>query len=172
VIYISGNHDEFLRQVKGTLSLGSLDIRHKYDHVGVDGQRYLVTHGDAFDGVLGVGQWLIVLGDSAYDFALWLNTKLNQIRHNFGFGYWSLSKYLKRCVKGALVYIFKFEEALSQHCKRKGYDGVICGHIHHPEIKDIDGVVYMNCGDWVDNCSALVETTDGKFKIIFWKDLK
>lgn len=168
VIYISGNHDEFLRQVKGTLSLGSLEIHHKYDHIGIDGQRYLVTHGDAFDGVLGVGKWLMMVGDFAYDLAVWLNGKLNSIRHRLGFGYWSLSKCLKRCVKGALKYVFAFEGALSQHCKRKGYDGVICGHIHHPEIKMIDGIIYMNSGDWVDNCSALVESIDGNFEIIFW----
>jgi UDP-2,3-diacylglucosamine pyrophosphatase LpxH len=168
VVYISGNHDEFLRQLKGKLVLGGLQVHHKYEHIGVDGKRYLVTHGDAFDGVISVGKWLVMLGDSLYDLVLYLNGKLNALRHKMGFKYWSLSKYLKHRVKSAVSYIFAFEDALAQHCKRKNYHGVICGHIHHPEIKTIDDVVYMNCGDWVDNCSALVEHTTGEFNIIYW----
>lgn len=168
VIYISGNHDEFLRQLKGKLVLGTLEVHHKYEHIGVDGTRYLVTHGDAFDGVLGAGRWLVMFGDWLYDLVLYVNTKLNAARHRMGFGYWSLSKYLKHKVKSAVSYIFEFEEALVQHCQRKDYQGVICGHIHHPEIKQIGQIVYMNCGDWVDNCSALVEHHDGAFEIVFW----
>jgi UDP-2,3-diacylglucosamine pyrophosphatase LpxH len=170
VIYVPGNHDEFLRQaLQHSLTIGSMEICNYYTHIGVDGKRYLVTHGDMFDGITRIGKWLYFLGDYAYDFVLWLNMHFNVARRRLGMGYWSLSKFLKHRVKKAVNFIFEFESNLAKYCKRKGYDGVICGHIHHPEIKEIDGVMYMNDGDWVESCSALVEHHDGRFEIIFWE---
>lgn len=170
IIYVPGNHDEFLRQILShDFNIGSLKIHNQYTHVGVDGKRYLVTHGDLFDGITRMGKWIGFLGDTAYDFLIKANSYFNAARHRLGFGYWSLSGWLKHRVKKAVNFIFEFEENLAAYCKRKGYDGVICGHIHHPEIKEIDGVVYMNDGDWVESCSALVEHHDGRFEIVYWK---
>jgi UDP-2,3-diacylglucosamine pyrophosphatase LpxH len=127
-----------------------------------------VVHGDLFDGITRLAPWLAFLGDKAYDFVLALNSKFNWIRHRMGFGYWSLSKYLKQRVKKAVDFMFKFEENLVGYCKKRGFDGVICGHIHHAEIKEINGVAYMNDGDWVESCTALVEHHDGKWEIVTW----
>lgn len=172
VIYVPGNHDEFLRPVlQHHLKLHGLELHNQFAHVGVDGKRYLVTHGDLFDGITRLSPWLSFLGDSAYEFVLWLNMHFNAARHRLGFGYWSLSKYLKHRVKKAVDFMFQFENNLAGYCKRKGYDGVICGHIHHAEIKEIDGVTYMNDGDWVESCTALVEHHDGRFEIVHWEKL-
>jgi UDP-2,3-diacylglucosamine pyrophosphatase LpxH len=121
-----------------------------------------------FDGITRLAPWLSFLGDKAYDFILSLNSRFNWIRHRFGFGYFSLSMFLKRKVKKAVDFIFKFEENLANYCKKRGFDGVICGHIHHAEIKEINGVIYMNDGDWVESCTALVEHWDGHWEIITW----
>ena len=170
VIYITGNHDEFLRPfVLHGMNFGLVEIKNQHEHIGIDGKRYLVTHGDFYDGITSLAPWLCFLGDKAYDFILYLNNHFNYIRHRMGFGYWSLSKYLKHKVKKSIDFIFKFEENLSNHCKKLGYDGVICGHIHHAEIKDIDGITYMNDGDWVESCSALVEHMDGRWEIVHWQ---
>ena len=125
-------------------------------------------HGDLFDGVHKVAKWLSYLGDNAYSILLKLNHYYNKIRHVFGFGYWSLSAYLKSNVKGAVNFIFDFENTLSDYCKSQGYDGVICGHIHTAVIKQINGVEYMNSGDWVESCTALVENTNGSWEIVHW----
>ena len=163
VIYVAGNHDEFLRPlIAYNLNFGRIEIANQTIHFGIDGKKYLVTHGDLFDGITRLAPWLTFLGDRAYDFVLWLNTKFNWIRHKLGFGYWSLSKFLKHRVKKAVDFIFHFERNLVNYCIRKKYDGVICGHIHTAEIKEIDGVVYMNDGDWVESCTALVENFDGR----------
>lgn len=172
VVYLTGNHDEFLRLlIPYNIGFGNVEVCNHSIHVGKDGRRYLVVHGDIFDGITRIAPWLTFLGDKAYDFVLNLNTKFNIVRRKLGFNYWSLSRYLKKRVKKAVDFIFKFEKNLSSHCKKKGYDGVICGHIHTPEIKDIDGVVYMNDGDWVESCSALVEHHDGKWEIVYWTSL-
>ena len=172
VFYIIGNHDEFMRPfIPYDISFGNVEIFNQAEHMGLDGKRYLITHGDLFDGITRLAPWLSFLGDRAYDFILGINTKYNWLRHRFGFGYFSLSKYLKHRVKKAVDFIFEFEKNLAAYCKRKGFDGVICGHIHHAEIKDIDGVVYMNDGDWVESCTALVEHTDGRWEIVTWQQL-
>jgi UDP-2,3-diacylglucosamine pyrophosphatase LpxH len=149
-------------------SFGLVEIHNQIEHIGADGKHYLVTHGDLFDGITRLAPWISFLGDKAYDFVLMLNSKFNWIRHKFGFGYWSLSKYLKHRVKKAVDFMFQFEKNLAGYCKKRGYDGVICGHIHHAEIKEIDGVVYMNDGDWVESCTALVEHWDGRWEIVTW----
>lgn len=169
VIYIAGNHDEFMRPfLHHSVDFSNFEFCNQIDHIGVDGKRYLVIHGDLFDGITRLAPWLGLLGDKAYDLILSLNSKFNWLRHRFGFGYWSLSKFLKFRVKKAVDFIFQFEENLAGYCKKRGYDGVICGHIHHAEIKEINGVTYMNDGDWVESMSALVENHDGRFEIIMF----
>jgi UDP-2,3-diacylglucosamine pyrophosphatase LpxH len=169
VVYVLGNHDEFLRPyLHYGLGFGMLEITNQSEHIGADGKRYLITHGDLFDGITRLAPWLSILGDKAYDFVLALNSRFNWFRHRLGFGYWSLSLYLKQRVKRAIDFMFQFEKNLAGYCKKKGYDGVICGHIHKAEIKEIDGVVYMNDGDWVESCTALVEHHDGRWEIISW----
>lgn len=172
IIYVIGNHDEFLRPLLPyNFSLGKIDIVNKIDHIGVNGNRYLVIHGDLFDGIGKIAPWLGYLGDAAYDILLSLNSKYNWVRHKLGFGYWSFSRYLKNKVKGAVDFIFQYEKNLVDYCRRKNYDGVICGHIHHAEIKSIEGIIYMNDGDWVESCTALVENFDGTFEIITWNKI-
>src|SRR5436190_758627 len=129
------------------------------------GRRFLVTHGDEFDGVVQHAKWLSMLGDAAYCALLGLNTHFNRVRRRLGFGYWSLSAFLKVKVKNALQYIEGFEVALAEEARRRGVDGVICGHIHKAEMRDIDGIAYINDGDWVESCTALVEHLDGRLEI-------
>jgi UDP-2,3-diacylglucosamine pyrophosphatase LpxH len=171
VTYVTGNHDEFLRPFVNQFSLGNISICNQAEYRDTDGNRLLITHGDMFDGITRMAKWISFLGDSAYDFVLWINTKFNYIRHKLGFGYWSLSKYLKHKVKKAVGFVFKFEETVTNYCDRRGFDGVICGHIHTPEIKTLNGIIYMNDGDWVESCSALVEHEDGRWEIIYWKEI-
>lgn len=169
VIYIAGNHDEFLRpMIPMGLNFGMIEIYNQYEHVGLDGRHYLVIHGDLFDGITRLAPWLSFLGDKAYDMLLSINTKVNWLRRKMGFGYWSLSLYLKQRVKRAVDFMFKFERNLVGYCRKKGYDGIICGHIHKAEIKNIDGISYMNDGDWQESCTALVEHWDGRWEIITW----
>lgn len=169
VVYVSGNHDEFLRPlIPYEIGFGQIEIVNQCEHIGADGKRYLVVHGDLFDGITKLAPWLSFLGDKAYNLVLGLNNKFNWIRRRLGFGYWSLSNYLKYQVKTAVDFIFQFEKNLAVYCRKRGYDGVICGHIHHAEIKDIDGIIYMNDGDWVESCTALVEHHDGRWEIITW----
>jgi len=167
VVYVLGNHDEFLRPYLAfNLAFGNVEIVNQIEHIGKDGKHYLVVHGDLFDGITRVNKWISFLGDGAYDFVLAINTKYNWLRHKMGFGYWSLSKYLKHRVKRAMDFMYHFEDNISKYAKRKGYDGIICGHIHTAEIKNINGVVYMNDGDWVESMTALVEHHDGRWEII------
>lgn len=168
VTYVTGNHDEFLRPFVGTFTLGNINIVNSAEYRSVAGDKYLVVHGDMFDGITRLAPWLCFLGDKAYDFLLWLNSKYNWWRHRFGFGYWSLSKFLKYKVKKAIDFVFKFETNITHYASKREFDGVICGHIHTPEIKKHNDVFYMNCGDWVESCSALVEHHDGLWELIYW----
>lgn len=169
VIYVLGNHDEFFRPfLQYNLNFGMIEMTNQIEHIGADGRHYLVIHGDLFDGITRLAPWLSFLGDRAYDFILSVNNRFNWFLHRIGVGYFSLSRFLKHKVKRAVDFIFQFERNLAAYCKKRGFDGVICGHIHHAEIKDIDGVVYMNDGDWVESCTALVETHSGEWKIIIW----
>ena len=167
VIYITGNHDEFLRTIPD-INIGEVTVYNRFDHIGVDGKRYLVTHGDMFDHLMRSrsGRFVMHLGDIAYDGLLYLNRLVNFLRKIFNRPPWSLAKFLKNKAKVAATYIGDFEQEMSTYCKKKGYDGVICGHIHHATIKNFDGVVYMNDGDWCESCTALVETKAGTFEII------
>ena len=167
VIYIPGNHDEALRGWLG-LEMAGIRLQAEAIHEAADGRRYLVIHGDEFDGVIRYAKFLAHLGDWAYEWALVLNRLFNVARRWCGYPYWSLSQWLKLQVKGAVKAIDNFEHALAGEAKRRGLDGVICGHIHHAEQREVDGVQYMNSGDWVESCSAVVEHRDGRFALIDW----
>lgn len=171
VIFIPGNHDEFGRQFLG-LAFGDIRVLESATHHLLDGRRLWVTHGDQFDGIVQHAKWLAYLGDSLYMFALSLNNGFNRIRGHFGLRYWSLSQYLKDRVKNAVSFISDYEHTLVNEAKRLGYDGVVCGHIHKAAIRDINGLLYCNDGDWVESLSALVETHDGELKLIFWDELR
>ncbi len=167
VIYITGNHDEFLRAIPD-INIGDVTVYNRFDHVGVDGKRYLVTHGDMFDHLMRTrsGRFVMHLGDVAYDGLIYLNRFVNGVRKIFNRPPWSLAKFLKKKAKAAANYIGDFEQEMAEYCRKKGYDGIVCGHIHHATIKDFNGVVYMNDGDWCESCTALVETKAGTFTII------
>ncbi|MDH2432195.1 UDP-2,3-diacylglucosamine diphosphatase [Pokkaliibacter sp. MBI-7] len=167
VTYVTGNHDEFLRRYS-TLQLGNITLTDEAEHVTAKGERLLILHGDMFDVITRYHRWLAFLGDSAYEMLLILNRWLNDLRRRFGFGYWSLSAYLKHKVKKAVNFIGEFEEALAHECHKRNFDGVVCGHIHHAEIRDIGKVRYLNCGDWVESCTALVEDMQGEISLIAW----
>ena len=167
VVYVAGNHDEALRDFLG-LSFGEIQIVNEARHLLRDGRALWVTHGDLFDGVIQHAKWLAYLGDSAYTVILNINDHYNRLRHRLGLSYWSLSQFLKHKVKNAVSYITSFEEALTQEARRRGYDGVVCGHIHRPEIREIDCILYCNDGDWVESLSALVETHAGELKLVHW----
>jgi UDP-2,3-diacylglucosamine pyrophosphatase LpxH len=169
VIYIPGNHDEFLRDYCGT-HLGGIDVVEDAIHVSADGRRFLVVHGDLFDVVIRHARWLALLGDKAYDFAIWLNVHFNQLRRLMGLPYWSLSQWIKLKVKNAVKFIGEYEGALANEAKRRGADGVICGHIHHAANHEEAGFRYINCGDWVESCTAVIEQPDGQFEIVRWDD--
>ena len=167
VVYVPGNHDEAARQFIG-LAFGDIEIVDEAIHVLADGRRLWVTHGDLYDGVIQCAKWLAYLGDSAYEFTLRLNRRFNSLRAQLGLPYWSLSKYLKHKVKRAVGFITDFEHALAVETRRRGLDGVVCGHIHHAELREIDGILYCNDGDWVESLTALVEHDDGRLEIIDW----
>ncbi len=170
VIYIPGNHDEPLRDYL-QITFGGIEVAGEAVHVTADGRKLLVIHGDLFDGVIQHAKWLAYLGDSLYNLILSINHWYNHLRVRLGFPYWSLSQYLKHKVKNAVSFISKFEEALAGEARRRGLDGVVCGHIHKAEIRDIDGMLYCNDGDWVESLTALAETHDGDLKIIEWSRL-
>lgn len=167
VIYTPGNHDEFLRDYLGT-HFGGVEVVDSIIHEGADGRRYLIIHGDQFDVVVRHAKWLAFLGDWAYTAALGINTWLNIFRRKAGLTYWSLSAWAKLKVKNAVNFIGKFEEALSNEARRRGVDGVVCGHIHHAAMHDRFGIRYINTGDWVESCTAIAETHDGQFELIRW----
>jgi UDP-2,3-diacylglucosamine pyrophosphatase LpxH len=167
IIYVPGNHDEFMRDYYGT-HFGGIEVVENTIHVGVDGRRYLVIHGDLFDLVVTQARWLALLGDKAYDFAIMVNRVFNAVRRRLGFGYWSLSQWAKLKVKNAVSYIGEYEKTLVSEAQRHSAQGVVCGHIHHAAIHDEFGIRYMNCGDWVESCTAIAEHPDGQFEIITW----
>ena len=170
VFLIPGNHDEAFREYIG-LQFGGVTILEDTVHTAADGKRYLVIHGDQFDAVVRYAKWLAFIGDNAYTFLLWLNTAVNKVRRKLGFPYWSLSAYLKHKTKKAVEFIGDYETALTDEARRRQVDGVICGHIHHAEMRDMDGVLYVNDGDWVESCTALVEHGDGRLEILRWADI-
>ena len=165
VIFVPGNHDEFARKYVAH-SFGGIEVVDDCFHRTADGKVLWITHGDLFDGVIQCAKWLAYLGDAAYEFSLKVNRWLNQARAKLGLPYWSLSRFLKFKVKRAVSYVSDFESAVAKEARRRGADGVVCGHIHHPEIREIDGVLYCNDGDWVESLTALVEAHDGTLSIV------
>jgi UDP-2,3-diacylglucosamine pyrophosphatase LpxH len=168
VVYVPGNHDEFARQYLG-LTFGGITLANRIIHTMADGRRFLIMHGDEFDVVVRNAKWLAFLGDWAYDLALFVNTWFNIGRRAFGFGYWSFSAWAKLKVKNAVNFIGAFESALCEEARRQGVDGVVCGHIHHAAIRDIGGITYVNTGDFVESCTAVVEHEDGRLEILHWR---
>lgn len=169
IIFVPGNHDEVMRNYLGT-HFGGIEVVEKAEFEALDGSRYLVTHGDQFDVVVMNAGWLAHLGDRAYEFLIWLNPKINKLRWLWGYRYWSLSKWAKQQVKQAVNYIGHYEEVLADDARRGGYDGVICGHIHHACIRKIGDITYANTGDWVESCTAIVEGPDGKLRLVDWEE--
>jgi UDP-2,3-diacylglucosamine pyrophosphatase LpxH len=172
VTYIPGNHDELFRNwLSMGLDIAGIRLRKEAVHMTVDARRLLVMHGDEFDSVVRYAKFLAVLGDWAYDLALRLNRWFNAVRRRLGYPYWSLSAWMKRQVKEAVKAIDRFEVALATEARRRGFDGVVCGHIHHAEMREVHGVLYINDGDWVESCTALVEHHDGRLELIDWAAL-
>jgi len=169
IVYLPGNHDEFLREYLGTY-FGEVEFVDRTIHTSAQGRTYLVIHGDQFDVVVRHAKWLAHVGDWAYNFALRVNIFINWVRRRLGLSYWSLSAWAKQKVKGAVSVIGRFEEALSLEAQQSGVDGVICGHIHHADMHDRLGIHYINTGDWVESCTAVAETFDGAFELIRWTE--
>lgn len=174
VKYIAGNHDELLRSWLHFIpAVGNVQVVNRYDYTGLDGRRYLIVHGDMFDTLMHIssGKILMHIGDWLYDIIIRLNDVWSRMRARLGLRYWSMSKWIKQNTKQAVSYVLNFEKLLADYCKTKGYDGIICGHIHTAEIRDIDGIIYMNDGDWVESCTALVEHWDGSWEILHWNEI-
>lgn len=169
VIYVPGNHDEGFRELCGA-EVAGIDIRRDFIHETADGKRYLVLHGDDFDGAVKFSGLLKNVGEWFYDVMLWLGRGVQAVRRRFGFGYWSLATWVKQKIPDARLYIERFEHAAAYAALKHGLDGVICGHIHRPGIRQVDGVTYCNDGDWVEHCSALVEDRNGRLSIVHWAD--
>jgi len=167
VIFVPGNHDEFARKYVQH-NFGGVDVADEWIHETADGRKLWVTHGDLFDGVIQCAKWLAYVGDWAYELTLKINSHLNSLRARVGLPYWSLSRYLKLKVKRAVSYVSDFEVAVAREARKRGLHGVVCGHIHHAEMRMIDGVLYANDGDWVESLTALVEHGDGRLEIIDW----
>ena len=167
VVYVTGNHDEFLRRfVDMQLAFGNVQIVNEAVHETADGRRLLVTHGDAFDVITRYHRWLALAGDAIYRGTMQANQWLNRARTLAGMRYWSLSAFAKQRVKTAVSIISDFEDSVARECRRRDLDGVICGHIHHAEIRPLHGITYHNCGDWVDSCTALAEDARGRIRLI------
>lgn len=172
VIYVTGNHDEFLRKfIDYRLEIGNIKLVNEAVHTTADGRRLLVLHGDYFDVITRYHRWVALAGDMAYATMMTANHWFNRARALAGMRYWSLSAFAKQKVKNAVSIVSSFEEAVARECKRRDLDGVVCGHIHHAEIRDIHGVTYHNCGDWVESCTALAEDMNGKISVIRWVDI-
>ena len=167
VVLIPGNHDEFARNFVGH-QFGGIEVMNEAVHTTADGRRLWVIHGDYFDAVVQCAKWLAYLGDNLYEFTLKLNRHLNKFRGRMGLPYWSLSNYLKQKVKSAMNYVTDFENAVAKEAARRGHQGVVCGHIHRAEMRDIDGILYCNDGDWVESRTALVEHFDGSLELLHW----
>ncbi|MDP1607365.1 MAG: UDP-2,3-diacylglucosamine diphosphatase [Rhodocyclaceae bacterium] len=166
IFLIPGNHDEALREYLD-MNFGGIQVVGEYIHTAADGRRYLLIHGDEFDQVTRHHRWVALLGDIAYNGLVRINAWLSWLRRRFNRpGYWSLAGYAKRKVKSAVSFVFNFEDAVIHAARERGVDGVICGHIHSATIRAADGITYLNCGDWVDSCTAIVEHLDGRMELI------
>ena len=168
VVFIPGNHDEVLREYTGSV-FGDIRLTYEHVHIAADGRRFWLVHGDEFDQVTRAHSWVAVLGDLSYNFLVRMNDYLSWARRKLGLaGYWSLAGYAKRKVKSAVSFIYDFEDSVVHAARQRRVDGVICGHIHAAANKTFDGIAYLNCGDWVDSCTAIVEHPDGCVEVIHW----
>lgn len=169
VYYILGNHDEAFRKfLQYDIEIGNIKVLDRYTYFAVNGKKYLVIHGDFFDSLMVDKKWLMHIGDNLYNIMIWINMHFNYLRVSLGLPYWSLSGWLKNNTKQAVKYIQNYEYHVAEYCKTGGYDGIICGHIHNAEIKNILDVEYMNDGDWVDSGTALLEHEDGTFEVYYY----
>jgi UDP-2,3-diacylglucosamine pyrophosphatase LpxH len=171
VTYVFGNHDEFMEQFLG-LNLGGVRLVERAIHEGLDGRRYLVLHGHQLDGLVLFNRLLERVGARLYDWILEFNLHFNRLRRRMGFGYWSVAAYLKFQAKGAVRYVTQYEEAMVRLARQAGVEGVICGHIHRAEIRTVQGFEYLNCGDWVESCTALAEDFEGNIHLLRLDDSK
>lgn len=172
VVFVPGNHDEALREYVGTV-FGDIEVHAEWVHETADGRRLLLVHGDEFDEVTRYHRWVAVLGDVAYNWLVRMNGILSWARRRLGIaGYWSLAGYAKRKVKSALQFILDFEDNVVRAVRARGLDGVVCGHIHAAALREVNGVIYINCGDWVDSCTAIVEHEDGRLELIEWGSVR
>ena len=169
VIFVPGNHDEVFRDADGSV-YGNLEIHREYIHRTADGRRMLILHGDEFDNVVKFSPWLARLGSGIYDLLLAINPCINGVRRRFDLPHWSLAGYLKNKTKKAVQYIGSFESVVVQAARKRGVDAVVCGHIHRAEMRDFDGILYCNDGDWVESCTAIVEDFRGQLRILYWAD--
>ncbi|MBD3729996.1 MAG: UDP-2,3-diacylglucosamine diphosphatase [Sphingomonadales bacterium] len=169
IIYVPGNHDEFLRPFAG-MHFGGVEIARAAFHTTADGRKLMVLHGDEFDAVMLAHRWLAFVGDALYTMMMGLNRWVNLARQKLGLPYWSLSKMAKHKVKNAVEFIGRYEELVARAARERGIDGVVCGHIHTAEIREFDGVAYYNDGDWVEGCTALVEHFDGRMEVLHWPE--
>jgi len=167
VYYITGNHDEFLRKYANS-QFDNIRLVNRATHTSTDGKRYLIIHGDQFEGVTHCSRILKYVGDVGYIFLMFLNRIFNTVRARAGYGHWSFAAFLKKHIKRAKEYIHDYEIAVARSAKKQGFDGVICGHIHQAAMKSINGIDYFNTGDWVESCTAIVEHHEGKFELIHW----
>ena len=171
VTYLFGNHDEFMQQFLG-LSFGGIHLAERVIHTTLDGRKYLVMHGHQLDGLVYFNRFLERLGSRIYDWILEFNLHFNRIRHRLGFGYWSVAAHLKLQAKTAVRYITRFEEGMVHMARQAGVQGVICGHIHRAEIRDLKGFEYLNCGDWVESCTALAEDFEGNISLLRFQEME
>ena len=165
VRYITGNHDEFLRNY-GALQFDTIEIVDEYRLCNKDGREFLVIHGDQYDVITKYARWISTLGDVGYNLLLRINVVVNKVRSLLGYDYWSFSKWVKDSVKQAVSYVGDFEATVASVCNQRGYAGIICGHIHKAANREVGGVRYLNCGDWVESCTAILHTHDGQFQVI------
>lgn len=168
VYYLPGNHDELFLSWS-PIKLGNITVLEDTVHTGADGKQYLVLHGDSFDGVVHYQKWLAVVGDIGYKWLQRINACVSYVRGKLGKDAWSFSSFIKKNVKKAANFVARYENSVTVEAKKNNYDGVICGHIHYPDIKDMGGALYVNCGDWIESCTAVVEHWDGKLEIIKWQ---
>lgn len=173
VTYITGNHDEFLREyiAEHDFVMGNITVVDEAFHVTAKGEKLWIVHGDAYDGVTRHHKWVALLGDVGYNFLIASNRWFNAVRKLFKLPYWSLSRAIKHKVKSAVSFIFEFERTVVREAQKRGMDGVVCGHIHQAEKREVNGVMYYNCGDWVESCTALAEDEQGEIHIIHWADI-
>jgi len=171
IVYIPGNHDEFLRNYSGS-NFGGIEIREEAVHICADGRKMLIMHGDKFDTVVRNVRWIALLGDHAYDFAIWLNGHVARLRRILGLPYWSFSQWSKDKVKRAVNFITAFEDAVVSDARKHGAEIVLCGHIHKAVIRTVGDITYVNSGDWVESCTAILEHHDGRLELCYWHEQK